>query len=407
MANLRVGLTFDDVLLVPQRSSLRSRAEADTATWLTRRLRLRIPVVSANMDTVTEAPMAAAMARLGGIGIIHRFVPISVQAQIVRQARALLDGNLSGPAKATEGNGRRRSRETRAAGTSSESPGSGASETRGDALGASPDSFPLLIGAAVGAVGDYAERAAELVHAGVDILVIDIAHGHSDLAIEATANVKHAHPSVELIAGNVATARGALDLVEAGADAVKVGVGPGAACSTRLVAGAGVPQLTALMDCVAVCEPMGIPVVADGGIKHSGDIVKALAVGASTVMIGSLLAGTDESPGEIHWREGVRFKAYRGMASVGAARARWERETPGADLDELAAAVVPEGVEATVPYHGSIAAVIHQLVGGLRSGMSYSNARTLTELRANAELIQITALGWREGLPRAQPGHAE
>jgi IMP dehydrogenase len=243
------------------------------------------------------------------------------------------------------------------------------------------------------------ERAAALVAAGVDVLVVDIAHGHSEHALRATRCVKDAFPTVELISGNVATAEGTRDLIAAGADAVKVGVGPGAACSTRIVAGVGVPQLTALFDCVAVCRELDIPVIADGGVRTSGDLTKALAAGAESVMIGSLLAGTEESPGRTVVRGGGRFKVYRGMASVGAAEARRQRESSEDVLDELAAAVVPEGVEAVVPYRGSVADVLYQQIGGLRSGMSYLNARCLPELRQHARFVRMTDAGRAESRP--------
>jgi IMP dehydrogenase len=257
----------------------------------------------------------------------------------------------------------------------------------------------LLVGAAIGAVGDYMQRAEALVAAEVDVLVVDIAHGHSEHALHATRCVKNAFPHVQLIAGNVATAAGTRDLIEAGADAVKVGVGPGAACSTRIVAGVGVPQLTALFDCVAVASQQQVPLIADGGVRNSGDLTKALAAGADTVMVGSLLAGTEESPGRTVLRNGGRFKVYRGMASPGATEARRQRETSEDLLDELAAAVVPEGVEAVVQYRGSVAEVLYQHVGGLRSGMSYLSARSLAELRQNARFVRMTDAGRAESQP--------
>jgi IMP dehydrogenase len=249
-------------------------------------------------------------------------------------------------------------------------------------------------------VGDYIERADALVAAGVDVLVVDIAHGHAEHAIQATRAVKQRHPDVELVSGNVATAEGTRDLIEAGADAIKVGVGPGAACTTRVVAGVGVPQLTAVLECVAEAERADVPVIADGGIRMAGDIAKAMAAGAGTVMIGSLLAGTEESPGMTVVRGGARYKVYRGSASTAVAIDRLKRERPEEDLDELAAGVVPEGVEFVVPHKGTVAQVVHQLVGGLRSGMSYLNARSMADLRANARFVRITEAGWRESLPR-------
>jgi IMP dehydrogenase len=265
----------------------------------------------------------------------------------------------------------------------------------------------LVVGAAIGAVGDYLERAEALLAAGADVLVVDIAHGHSEHALQATRRVRQAFRSAQIIAGNVATAEGTRDLVEAGADGVKVGVGPGAACTTRLVAGAGVPQLTAVLECAAEARELDVPLIADGGIRGSGDIAKALAAGAETVMVGSLLAGTEESPGETVVRGGGRYKVYRGMASAGATAARRLRERPNEPtelLDELAQAVVPEGVESVVSHKGPLAGVIYQLVGGLRSGMSYSNAANLSELRANARFIRITEAAYRESLPHALNG---
>jgi IMP dehydrogenase len=265
----------------------------------------------------------------------------------------------------------------------------------------------LLVGAAIGAVGDYLERAEALLAAGADVLVVDIAHGHSEHALRAARRVREAFSQAQLIAGNVATAEGVRDLVEAGADGVKVGVGPGSACTTRIVAGAGVPQLTAVLECAAEAERHGVPIIADGGIRGGGDIAKALAAGAASVMIGNLLAGTEESPGQTVVRGGARYKVYRGMASTGAALARRERERPDEPLDvldELAAGVVPEGVEAVVPHKGPLAEVLYQLVGGLRSGMSYSNAANLAELRRNARFIRLSEAAWRESLPHDLEG---
>jgi IMP dehydrogenase len=470
-----LALTYDDVLLVPCRSGVVSRRDVDTSTRLTRDLRLNIPVVSANMDTVTEARMARAMAREGGIGIIHRFMPIEQEAAEIqrvkrpeeavggRQLHTIAPSRTVGEAMTLMGRhnvnsllvvgegdrllGIVTSRDVLFA----EDPSQSVERlmTGGEQLVTAPvgtrleqarrilhehrlEKLPLvdatghlrglitardvlrltehpnaardsqgrlLVGAAIGAVGDYLERADALVAAEVDVLVVDIAHGHSEHALRPTRRVKDAFPDVQLIAGNVATAEGARDLAEAGADAIKVGVGPGAACSTRLVAGVGVPQLTALFDCVAAMAEMGLPIIADGGVRTSGDLTKALAAGAETVMIGSLLAGTEESPGRTVLRGGGRFKVYRGMASLGAADARRQRETSEDMLDELAAAVVPEGVEAVVPFRGSLSDVLYQQVGGLRSGMSYLNARTLLELRANARFVRMTDAGRAESRP--------
>jgi IMP dehydrogenase len=447
----------------------------DTRTRLTRDLRLNIPIVSANMDTVTEARMARAMAREGGIGVIHRFMAIEQEAaevQRVKRPEEAVGGrhlHTIAPtrtlAEAMTLMGRHNVNSLLVVGDAdrllgivtsrdvlfAENPSQAVEKimTGGEQLVTAPvgtrleqarrilhehrlEKLPLvddtghlrglitardvlrltenpnaardsqgrlLVGAAIGAVGDYMERADALVAAEVDVLVVDIAHGHSEHALRATRRVKDAFPSVQLIAGNVATAEGTRDLAEAGADAIKVGVGPGAACSTRLVAGVGVPQLTALFDCVAVASSLGLPIVADGGVRNSGDLTKALAAGAETVMVGSLLAGTEESPGNTVLRGSGRFKVYRGMASTGAAEARRQRETSEDVLDELAAAVVPEGVEAVVPYRGSLSDVLYQQVGGLRSGMSYLNARTLRDLRQNARFVRMTDAGRSESKP--------
>jgi IMP dehydrogenase len=470
-----LALTYEDVLLVPCRSGVASRRDVDTATRLTRDLRLNIPVVSANMDTVTEARMARAMAREGGIGVIHRFMSIEHEAAEVQRVKRpeeaaggrqlhtiaptrtvseamTLMGRHNVNSLLVVGEGDRllgivTSRDvlfaedtaqpverimtggeqlvTAPVGTRLEQARRVLHEHRLEKLPLVDDTGHLrglitardvlrltehpnaardgqgrlLVGAAIGAVGDYMERADALVAAEVDVLVVDIAHGHSEHALQATRRVKDAFPDVQLIAGNVATAEGTRDLAEAGADAIKVGVGPGAACSTRIVAGVGVPQLTALFDCVAAAADLGVPIIADGGVRNSGDLTKALAAGAETVMIGSLLAGTEESPGRTVLRSGGRFKVYRGMASLGAADARRQRETSEDLLDELAAAVVPEGVEAVVPFRGSVSDVLYQQVGGLRSGMSYLNARTLVDLRTNARFVQMTDAGRAESKP--------
>lgn len=261
----------------------------------------------------------------------------------------------------------------------------------------------LLVGAAVGVVGDYLERSLELNRAGVDVLVVDVAHGHADHAIDAVRRIKKRLPAMELVAGNVATYEGARDLAEAGADGIKVGVGPGSICSTRIVSGSGVPQLSAIMDCAKISSEKGIPVIADGGIRDSGDIVKALAGGASSVMLGSLLAGTDESPGWTVVRGGTRYKIYRGMASLTATLSRKTKERgEDEDLDPIEVAeLIPEGVESMAPYRGPVTDVLFQLQGGLRSGMSYSGARTLEELWKKSEFIRISPAAWEESKPHA------
>jgi IMP dehydrogenase len=258
----------------------------------------------------------------------------------------------------------------------------------------------LLVGAAVGVIGDYLERARALQDAGADVLVMDVAHGHAEHAIAALRSIKKACPSAEVVAGNVATYAGARDLVRAGADGVKVGVGPGATCSTRVVSGHGVPQLSAVLDCARLTRTTGVPICADGGIRDSGDLAKALAAGASCAMIGSLFAGTDESPGWTIVREGMRYKVYRGMASLGATLGRRQKENARLPDNDEVSEVVPEGVESMVPYRGHIAEVVHQLVGGLRSGLSYSGARDLKAFQKKAKFVRITAAGWAESIPR-------
>ena len=346
LAQIRTGLTFDDVLIIPRRSSIRSRQDVSVSTRLSTRIELGIPVVAANMDTVCEHEMAVAMARLGGIGIVHRFMPIETQADEIDMVKA-----------------------------------------------AGAD---LVVGAAVGTDRDMVQRAKALVAAGADVLVLDIAHGHSDHAINGVRALKDHFADVDVIAGNVATVDGAADLAEAGADAVKVGVGPGGVCTTRTVAGVGVPQLTAIADVSSV----GVPLIADGGIRTSGDIAKALAAGASTVMVGSMLAGTKESPGELEQGPKGLVKRIRGMASFEAVKARADRS--GEDLDEEYLSYrAPEGVEGTVAYKGEVAKLVLQLMAGLRSAMSYTDARTLAEFREQAEFMAVTPQGVVENLPHA------
>ena len=347
--NLPIGLTFDDVLLMPRRSTIRSRRLASVSTQLTRNLSLEIPIVAANMDTVCEANMAIALGELGGIGIIHRFLPTGVHAREIEKVKT---------ANASQ-----------------------------------------LVGAAVGADDDDRKlRAKECVTAGADILVFDIAHGHADHAIDAVKELKDDYPQVDVIAGNVATAQGALDLAAAGADAIKVGVGPGGVCTTRLVAGVGIPQLTAIVDVVEA--DVGVPIIADGGIRTSGDIAKALAAGANSVMIGSLFAGTKESPGEVESTPHGLVKSVRGMASLEASVRRAERH--GLELDdEYFEHRSPEGVERSVPYRGEVAKLVNQLIGGLKSSMSYLDATDLKAFRKNASFVQVTSAGLRESHPHA------
>ena len=345
------GLTFDDVLLIPARSDVLP-TNVSTKTLLTRSLELDIPILSAAMDTVTEAPMAVALARLGGLGVIHR--NLGTEAQVAEVAKVKAEG--------------------------------------------------LRVGAAVGVSGDADERVAALVAAACDLVVVDTAHGHSASVIRMVEKIKARH-RVQVIAGNVATAEGTEELIASGADGVKVGMGPGAICTTRIVAGAGMPQITAILDCVEVAAKHGIPVCADGGIQHSGDIAKAIGAGAHTVMLGGLLAGVDESPGELVVTPEGRMKSYRGMGSLGAMTARGQasrsRDRYGQqDVGEFSK-LVPEGVEGLVPAQGPLAPLVHQLVGGLRAGMGYVGAATIEELRAKARFVRISGAGLRESHPHS------
>jgi IMP dehydrogenase len=472
VAGIPLALSYDDVLLAPLRSEIRSRSEVDVSTRLTRRLRLATPVVSANMDTVTESEMAIAMARAGGIGVIHRFLSVEQQvaevarvkraeALVIRDPHTIAPGARLADALAemsrrgvtglvVVGEGGRLAglltrrdvmlqtdplvpvrelmtpRERLVVGGPSTSTDEAARLLRDarveklplvdaddrlvglitlrDLLQRAerPDATKdaggrLAVGAAIGARGDFVERARALQEAGADVLVLDIAHGHAERALSALGEVREAlGEETEIIAGNVATAEGARDLMAAGADGVKVGVGPGSVCTTRVVAGVGVPQLTAVMECAEVCAEAGVPVVADGGIRGSGDVAKAIAAGAETVMVGNLLAGTPESPGVVVSRNGTRVKVFRGMASEAAAAAR--RAAEGGDGTEFFP-VVAEGVEAVVPLRDATAEVLRDLVGGLRSGMSYSNARTISEFHRNARFVRITPGGLRESYP--------
>ena len=358
MNRIAVGLTFDDVLLVPRRSDIRSRQDVSVATRLTKRISLDTPIVAANMDTVCETEMAIEIARLGGAGIIHRFMTTEAQAAMVAAVK-------TAPAESGK---------------------------------------TLVVGAAIGTDRDALDRTHALVDAGVDALVLDIAHGHSGHAIQLLSKLKTEFPETDVIAGNVATRAGAEDLAAAGADAVKVGVGPGGVCTTRLVAGVGVPQLTAIDNCTSTPlldgDGVVVPIIADGGIKTSGDIAKALGAGASSVMIGSMFAGTKESPGEVqHSAQGL-VKRVRGMASFEALHARAAREGETVDREYFEQRA-PEGVEGTVPYRGEVAKVVGRLVAGVRSGMSYSDATSIEEFWEKAEFIQVTANGVRENHPHA------
>lgn len=473
MAQLREAFTFHDVLLVPKRSSIRSRRDVDTAGRFSKNIQLKCPIVSANMDTVTEARMAIAMAQAGGLGVIHRFLTIEEQvsevAKVKRAENVVIDDPWTVGPEESVAAARRAMREhevgslivvdggRKVVGILSDrdihfvddedqavkrvmtknvvtgKPGLSLDQAREilrerkveklpliDAKGvlaglitakdirakehhpfASKDKKGrLLVGGAVGVVGDYLERSQELLEAGCDALVVDVAHGHADHVIDAVKRIKKRLPNAEVVAGNVATYEGARDLVAAGADGVKVGVGPGSICSTRIVSGAGYPQLSAVMECAKITRERGVPVCADGGIRDSGDMVKALAGGASSVMVGSLLAGCEESPGFPVVRNGTRYKIYRGMASLAATISRKKKERRDDELDPIEVAeVVPEGVESMSPYKGPVADVVYQLQGGIRSGMSYSGAKTLGELWEKAEFVRITAASWAESRP--------
>ena len=346
---LMLGLTYDDVLLLPDASDV-VPSEVDTKTQLTRNISLNVPLVSSAMDTVTESPMAIAMAKAGGIGIIHRNLSIDEQVTHVKLVK-----------------------------------GAG-----------------LIVGAAVGVGDDGFARAEALIDAGVDVVVVDTAHGHHRAVLEAIEKIKNSYS--EVIGGNVATRAGAQALINAGADAVKVGVGPGSICTTRVVAGVGVPQVTAIMEAAKACRKSDVPLIADGGLQYSGDIAKAIVSGADSVMLGSLLAGCDESPGELIEIQGKKYKTYRGMGSLGAMQSRGEKKSYSKDRymqDDVLSEdkLVPEGIEGKVAYKGALATVAHQLVGGLRSGMGYAGAATIDELKRNGRLVQITFAGLQESHP--------
>jgi IMP dehydrogenase len=471
--DIKEGLTFDDVLLVPKRSPVISRTQTDLKTKLSRNITINIPLVSANMDTITESGMAIALAREGGIGIIHRFMTIGDQVdEVLRVKRSesvmieqpytikddmkvhdakkmmleygvsgllvetedrTLDGIITNRDIIFEKNMERKVAElmtknviTAKYGTTMEQAKEILHKHRIEKLPVvddkkrivglitskdimKMDQYPfaskdkkgrLLVGAAVGVKGDFLERTEALLDAGADTIIVDIAHGHSDNAINTVNMIKKAFPNCELIAGNVATGEGARDLITAGVDAVKVGVGSGSICITRVVTGSGVPQLTAVTESVKVSREYDIPVISDGGIRTSGDTTKALAAGASSVMVGSMFGGTDESPGKTLVKNGKKFKMYRGMASFYASLGRKYREeglqvVDSNDLNDY----VPEGVEAMVPYKGSVVEIIRQLVGGLRSGLSYCGAKTISEMQNNAEFIKITPAGYIESQP--------
>ncbi len=352
------GYTFDDLLLVPSYSEV-VPIQVKLDTKLTQKISLAIPVLSAAMDTVTEAEMAIALARLGGLGIIHKNMPIEDQVNQILKVK---------------------SAEVKTADSTKDEWGR------------------LRVGAAVGVSKNTLERIDALVSSGVDIIAVDSAHGHSKGVIETIRNIRQKYPNLDIIGGNIVTAQAAIDLIYAGATCLKVGVGPGSICTTRVVAGVGVPQLSAINDVYSVAKQYKIGIIADGGIKLSGDIPKALAAGADCVMLGSLLAGCSESPGEVFEKDGVKYKAYIGMGSLTAMqRGSSDRYFQGG-VKELSK-LVPEGIEACVPYKGLINDVIYQMMGGLRSGMGYCGCKTIEEMKQNARFMKITNAGLKESHP--------
>ena len=473
---LATALTFDDVLLVPQHSTVLPY-QTDVSTQLTRRIRLNVPLVSAAMDTVTESRLAIALAQHGGLGIVHKNMSIEEQASEVDRVKRSESGMIVDPITLSPGHrifeALELMKKYRISGVPITEDGSkegrlvgiltnrdlrfetnvhraiGDVMTHEDLItvpvgttldaareilhqhkvekllvvdhdyrlkglitvkdiqkavkypGASKDSLGRLrCGAAVGVGKDATERADALVAAGVDVLVVDTAHGHSQGVLDMIGRIRERFPEIQLVAGNVATAEGTSALIHRGVDAVKVGIGAGSICTTRVVAGIGVPMITAIFDCAAAAAPHGIPIIADGGIRYSGDITKALAVGASTTMIGNLFAGTDESPGEMILYQGRSFKEYRGMGSIGAmrrgSRDRYFQDEFDLDTASSTEKLVPEGIEGRVAHKGSVAGLIYQLVGGLRAGMGYCGCATIPALHRNAKLIRITPAGVRE-----------
>ncbi|MBF6558924.1 MAG: IMP dehydrogenase [Candidatus Binataceae bacterium] len=466
LQELREGLTFDDVLLLPQFSDLLP-SNCDVSTMLTQRIRLHIPLIASPMDTVTESRTAIAVAQLGGLGFIHRNLPVERQAAEVAAVKKYESGMIADPVTVhpdqmigdalaiMERHGisglpvvaeerlvgiltnrdlrfeRRLDRQVREVMTKqviTARPGITLDAAKEILQAHRIEKLPLIdehhrlrglitvkdmdkatrhpnsskdlmgrlrVGAAIGVGPEREERVAALRRAGVDVLCIDTAHGHSQNVLEALRETKRECPEIEVVAGSIATSEGARALIEAGADALRVGMGPGSICTTRMVAGVGVPQITAIMDCIAIAEPRNVPVIADGGIRFSGDITKALAAGAATVMIGSLFAGTEESPGETILYQGRTYKVYRGMGSLGAMTERMRDRYGQHDVDD-ANKLVPEGIEGRVPHRGGLASNIEQLIGGLQAGMGYVGAINLAELRRRARFIRVTDAGQRE-----------
>ena len=458
------GLTFDDVLLQPARSGVLP-AQTDTRTCLTRHIGLNIPVVSSAMDTVTESHLAIALAQQGGIGFIHRNMPIERQAEEVDRVKRSESGmivdpvtiapekkisdalelmkryRISGVPVTKEGKlvGILTNRDLRfesrsdlpisqvmtkehlvtvPVGTTLEEAEKILHRHRIEKLLVVDDQYVLKglitvkdiqkklkypsaakdqqgrlrVGAAVGSTGEFLERAQELVAKKVDVIVVDSAHGHQEGVMQAVRTLRERFPDVDLIAGNVATFEGARDLIDLGVDGIKVGIGPGSICTTRVVSGAGVPQITAIAECSRATRGSSVPLISDGGIKYSGDVTKAIAAGADSVMIGSLLAGTEESPGETILYQGRTFKSYRGMGSMGAmAQGSSDRYS-----QDLSGKLVPEGIEGRVPYKGPLAELVYQLVGGLRAGMGYCGCRNIHELQERASFLRVTSAGLRE-----------
>lgn len=463
----REGLTFDDVLLIPGKSDVLPH-DVDTSTQLTKNIRLNIPLVSAAMDTVTEARLAVALAQEGGIGVIHKNLTVEDQAAEVEKVKRSESGMIVDPVTLNpdaliqealeimqkyrisgvpivdeqirlvgiltnrdlrfEKNVSRKVKDvmtskglvTAPLGIQLEEAQEILQEHRIEKLpvvdgrgvlkglvtvkdiekkiqyplACKDDLGRLRVGAAVGVGGDSGDRVAALIEKGVDVVVIDTAHGHSKGVLDAVARCKEKYPSQNIIAGNIATKEAARDLISAGADAIKVGMGPGTICTTRIIAGIGVPQITAIMDCVSVARESGVPVIADGGITQSGEITKAIAAGANVVMIGYLFAGTDEAPGETVIYQGRTFKVYRGMGSLGAMQRGSKDRYFQSEVEERK--LVPEGIEGQVPYKGSLSGFIYQLVGGLRSGMGYCGTSTIDALRSDAKFVRATPAAARE-----------
>lgn len=352
------ALTFDDVLLVPAYSEVLPR-EVSTKARFTRNISLNIPIVSAAMDTVSEKAMAIMLARKGGISVVHKNMGIEAQARQIREVKEY-------PAE-------------------------------GDKIPCLDAEGRLRVAAGVGITTDVLDRVTALVEAGVDAIVLDSAHGDSHGVVEALRKIKSVYPELDTVVGNIATAEAAVRLIEAGADSLKVGIGPGSICTTRIIAGVGVPQISAIYDVAKAAEGSRVPVIADGGLRYSGDIVKALAAGGDSVMIGSMFAGTDEAPGEIFEENGRKFKSYRGMGSVDAMKAG-SRDRYFQDGEDSTKKLVPEGVVARVPYKGSVGDIIYQLVGGIRSGMGYCGAADIDALHT-ARFVRITANGLVENHP--------